>query len=398
MSDPEKLPPPADPAAGDSIAALLLDPEPPEPPASAEPAPRSMAMRRLNTARGIRRHLRAVRMVMNGLLLLALLYTITLTKALLIPLVLAAFIGLALNPIVAFGTGIRLPRWLTASVLMIGLIIGIGSGVGLLAQPAIGWFHGAPTAIRSFVPKLRSFTKPLEAANRATQTLVSGTTRAPVPQSTPISISAWDVVSTAPKVLAAVLSVLLLVFFFLIYGDSMLRRLVEITPSFAYKRHAVTIVRGIQAEVSRYLLTALLINASLGAITAGMLWLYKVPDPLLWGAVAMFANFIPYVGAIVTTILLAVVCMLYANDTSLEVFLPVLTFAGITAVEGNLITPMIQGASMRLSPIAILLWLLVWGWLWGIPGALLAVPMLTCTKLITERVRGWEWFAHIVQR
>lgn len=398
MTDPEKLPPPADQAAGDSIAALLLDPEPPEPPTSAEPAPRSMAMRRLNTARGMRRHLRAVRMVLNGLLLLALLYTITLTKALLIPLVLAAFIGLALNPIVAFGARIRLPRWLTASVLMLGLIIGIGGGVGLLAQPAIGWFHGAPTAIRSFVPKLRSFTKPLEAANRATQTLVSGTTRAVTPPSTPISISAWDVVSTAPKVLAAVLSVLLLVFFFLIYGDSMLRRLVEITPSFAYKRHAVTIVRGIQAEVSRYLLTALLINASLGAITAGMLWLYKVPDPLLWGAVAMFANFIPYVGAIVTTTLLAVVCMLYANDTSLEVFLPVLTFAGITAVEGNLITPMIQGASMRLSPIAILLWLLIWGWLWGIPGALLAVPMLTCTKLITERVRGWEWFAHIVQR
>ena len=165
-----------------------------------------------------------------------------------------------------------------------------------------------------------------------------------------MSISAWDVVSTAPKVLAAVLSVLLLVFFFLIYGDSMLRRLVEITPSFAYKRHAVTIVRGIQTEVSRYLLTALLINASLGAITAGMLWLYKVPDPLLWGAVAMFANFIPYVGAIVTTTVLAVVSMLYAKDASLEVFLPALTFAGITAVEGNLITPMIQGAQHAPEP------------------------------------------------
>jgi predicted PurR-regulated permease PerM len=199
-------------------------------------------------------------------------------------------------------------------------------------------------------------------------------------------------------VLAAVLSVLLLVFFFLIYGDSMLRRLVEITPGFTYKRHAVTIVRSIQTEISRYLLTALSINAGLGAVTACMLWLYGVPDPLLWGAVAMFANFIPYVGAIVTTIVLSIVCMLYANDASFDVFLPVLTFAGITAIEGNLITPFIQGRSMRLSPIAILLWLLIWGWLWGIPGALLAVPMLTCTKLITERVHGWEWFAHIVQR
>jgi predicted PurR-regulated permease PerM len=350
------------------------------------------------TARGARRHLRAIRMLLNGMLLLALLYTITLTKALLIPLVLAAFIGLALNPIVVTGTRFRLPRWLTASVLMIGLVVGIGTSVGLLAQPAIGWFHGAPAAIKSFVPKFRSMTKPLEAANKATQTLVSGTSRATAQPSTPISITAWDVVATAPKVLAAVLSVLLLVFFFLIYGDSMLRRLVEITPSFAYKRHAVTIVRGFQAEISRYLLTALLINASLGATTAGMLWLYKVPDPLLWGTVAMFANFIPYVGAIVTTAVLAVVSMLYAKDVNFDVFLPALTFAGITAVEGNLITPMIQGARLRLSPIAILLWLLVWGWLWGIPGALLAVPMLTCTKLICERVRGWEWFAMIVSR
>ncbi|AGG87242.1 AI-2E family transporter [Rhodanobacter denitrificans] len=396
MSEPEQVFPPAPDGDVTGAGAIAIPAEP----ATAEETAVRHGLRHLNAARGMRQHLRAVRMVLNALLLLALLYTITLTKALLIPLVLAAFIGLALNPIVAFGTRIRLPRWLTASVLMLGLIVGIGSGVGLLAQPAIGWFHGAPTAIKSFVPKLRSFTKPLEAANRATQTLVSSgtSTRAAVPQSAPVSISAWDVVSTAPKVLAAVLSVMLLVFFFLIYGDSMLRRLVQITPGFAYKRHAVTIVRGIQTEVSRYLLTALLINAGLGAITAGMLWLYKVPDPLLWGAVAMFANFIPYVGAIVTTTVLAVVCMLYANDASLEVFLPVLTFAGITAVEGNLITPMIQGASMRLSPIAILLWLLVWGWLWGIPGALLAVPMLTCTKLITERVRGWEWFAHIVQR
>ena len=396
MSEPEQVFPPAPDGDMAEAGAIVI----PADPAAAEEEAVRHGLRQLNAARGMRRHLHAVRMVLNALLLLALLYTITLTKALLIPLVLAAFIGLALNPIVAFGTRLRLPRWLTASVLMLGLIVGIGSGVGLLAQPAIGWFHGAPTAIRSFVPKLRSFTKPLEAANRATQTLVgSGSSaRAAVPQSTPISISAWDVVSTAPKVLAAVLSVLLLVFFFLVYGDSMLRRLVEITPSFAYKRHAVTIVRGIQTEVSRYLLTALLINASLGAITAGMLWLYKVPDPLLWGAVAMFANFIPYVGAIVTTTLLAVVCMLYANDVNLDVFLPALTFAGITAVEGNLITPLIQGHSMRLSPIAILLWLLVWGWLWGIPGALLAVPILTCTKLITERVRGWEWFAHIVQR
>jgi predicted PurR-regulated permease PerM len=390
--DPLSLAPPAPPAAAVQPA-LAADTDPLQDPSLHRMSPG------LRATRGVRRHLRALRIVVNALLLLALLYTITITRALLIPLVLAAFIGLALNPIVAAGARVRLPRWLTASVLVISLLVGIGTGANLLAQPAVGWFQGAPAAIRHFVPKLKGLTQPLEAANRATQTLVSGhPVRSSSSQPSPVSFSTWDVVSTAPKVLAAVLSVVLLVFFFLLYGDSMLRRLVEITPSFAYKRHAVTIVRSIQSEISRYLLTALSINAGLGALTAGMLWLYEVPDPLLWGAVAMFANFIPYVGAISTTALLAVVCMLYANDASFDVFLPALTFAGITAIEGNLITPLIQGHSMRLSPIAILLWLLIWGWLWGIPGALLAVPMLTCTKLITERVRGWEWFAHIVQR
>jgi predicted PurR-regulated permease PerM len=395
MSESES-PPSSDESLHESTAAALLARQRADP-LLIDNLPRPLA-RRLHSARGTRRHLRAIRILLNGMLLLALLYTVTLTRALLIPLVLAAFIGLALNPLVAGGARWHLPRWLTALVLVSGLVVGIGAGVGALAQPALGWFHGAPSAIRSFVPKFRSLTKPLEAANRATQTLVTGSSRVVKPEPPALSISAWDIVSTAPKVLAAVLSVMLLVFFFLVYGDSMLRRLVELTPSFAYKRHAVSIVRSFQSEISRYLLTALSINTCLGAITAGMLWLYDVPDALLWGAVAMFANFIPYVGAIFTTLVLAFVSMLYAKNAELEVFLPALTFACITIIEGNLITPLIQGRSMRLSPIAILLWLLVWGWLWGIPGALLAVPMLTCTKLICERVRGWEWFALIVSR
>lgn len=392
MSEPEKPAAPAEVGVVPAMVAAALAPPTPE------HSPHA-AVHGQRNVRSMRRQLRAVRFVLNSLLLLAVLYTVTITRALLIPLVLAAFIGLALNPLVALGARFSLPRWLTASVLMIGLIAGIGSGVGMLAQPAVGWFHGAPAAIRSFVPMLKSVTKPLEAANRATQTLVNGqASRVAAPRPPAMAISAWDIVSTAPKILAAILSVTLLVFFFLIFGDSMLRSLVEITPSFAYKRHAVAIVRGIQSEVSRYLLTALLINASLGALTAGMLYLYKMPDPLLWGTVAMFANFIPYVGAIVTTVLLVLIGVLTTNHADLHAFLPALTFAGITALEGNLITPMIQGRSMRLSPIAILIWLLIWGWLWGVPGALLAVPMLTSLKLIAERVRGWGWFAVIVQR
>lgn len=388
MNTPMSAPPPVtagDEALPDRSAEAMVP--------SREPR---LNLLRVQRAQSARRHLRGIRIVLNIFLALALLYTVTITKQLLIPLVLASFIGLALNPIVARCAHVGIPRWLAASVLMIGLIAGIGSGIGMLTQPALGWVHEAPAAIRGFIPKLRSVMQPLEAANRATQGL-TGPTRVQGSAQSPLSISIWDIVSTTPKVLAGVLTVVLLVFFFLVYGDLLLRRLVEAAPSFGYKRHAVSVVRGIQYEVSRYILTATLINFGLGAVTTGMLWLYHMPDPLLWGTVAMLANFIPYVGAISTTAMLAVVGLLNFNQAG-AALLPAITFAGITAVEGNLVTPLIQGHRMRLSPIAILLWLLVWGWLWGIPGALLAVPMLTSAKLVAERVRGWRWFARMVQR
>lgn len=353
---------------------------------------------RFSSGRALRRHIRGIRVLITSIFVLALLYTVALVKVLLIPLVLAAFIGLALNPIVAAGARHRIPRSLMACVLMLSLMVGIGMGVTSLVQPAVSFIHDAPRTMQSFVPKLKSLTKPLEAASRATQTLVTGhATRLNSSSQPAVAISPWDVLSVAPRVLVAVLTVVLLVFFFLIYGDRLLRRLVEIAPSFRYKRHAVMIVRSIQSEVSRYILTTALINMTLGALTAVMLWTLKVPDPLLWGSVAMLANFIPYVGAITTTTLLLLVGVINFSDFS-QAVLPALAFAGITIVEGNLVTPLIVGRRMRLSPVAILIWLLIWSFLWGIPGALLAVPMLTSFKLVTERIRGWQWFPLMVQR
>lgn len=359
--------------------------------------PRRKAQR-LSSGRALRRHIRGIRVLITAIFVLALLYTVALIKVLLIPLVLAAFIGLALNPIVAAGARHRIPRSLVACVLMVSLMVGIGAGLNFLAEPAASFVHDAPRTMQKFVPKLKHLTKPLEAASRATQTLVTGSAK-PVRSSsqTDMTLSPMDVLSTAPKVLVAVLTVVLLVFFFLIYGDRLLRRLVEIAPSFRYKRHAVMIVRSIQSEVSRYILTTALINMTLGALTAAMLWALKVPDPLLWGSVAAMANFIPYVGAITTAGLLVVVGMINFGDFS-QALVPALAFAGMTIVEGNLITPLIVGRRMRLSPVAILIWLLIWSFLWGVPGALLAVPMLTSFKLVSERIRGWQWFPLMVQR
>lgn len=388
MSDfPSPLPTPVPPTAPPGVAVSSL---------AAARARRKPGSSR--STRRISRHLRAIRISLTGMILLAAVYTVAIGKSLLVPLVLAAFIGLALNPIVVVAARIRVPRWLAAVTVMLLLGIGLVSAVATLATPALNWFHEAPTAMRTFAPKIKPMTQQIEAASRATQNLVGGTVARNAPAANnDFAFTAWDIVAGAPKVLASVLTVALLVFFFLVYGDEILRRAVEISPTFAYKRHTVSIVRSIQTEVSSYLLLTAAINVTLGLVTAGMLYLYGVPDPLLWGSVAAIANFIPYVGAITTTTILSVVGVLHFQELG-PALLPAATFAGITAVEGNLLTPMLQGRRSRLSPVAILLWLLVWGWIWGIPGALLAVPMLTCVKLITAKLRGWEWFAHMISR
>ncbi|HET8554252.1 MAG TPA: AI-2E family transporter [Rhodanobacteraceae bacterium] len=345
------------------------------------------------------RHLLGVRVVLNALLVLAVLYTLVLAHGLAIPLVLAAFIGLGLNPLVATAARWHIPRALAALVLMLALTGCIGAGVTLLAQPAATWLQRAPTALRHVAPKLKPLTERLNAATQATQSLVgsSRTERRSGSSAHAAMFTAWDLLQMTPRVLAYVLTVLLLVFFFLIYGDSLLRRLVEISPTFRNKRINVTLVRDIQTQVSRYLLTATSINVSLGLLTAAWLWWLDVPDPLLWGSLTTLFNFIPYVGGITTTLLLAVVGLLQFPNPW-HGLIPALGFACLSFTEGNFITPLVMGQSMRLSPVAILIWLLIWGWMWGIPGALLAVPMLTCVKLATEHLPGWRWFAQIVGR
>ncbi|MEO7149100.1 MAG: AI-2E family transporter [Rhodanobacteraceae bacterium] len=350
------------------------------------------------------RRLRGLRLPLLVMMFLGVATVLILARSLIIPLVLAAFVGMGLNPIVA---GLRnrlwIPRALGALAVMAALIAGLVEAAVLLTAPAAEWIAQAPLAIHQLAPKLKQMIRPVSAAShaasQASQSLIGAgvaPTTMPVAGAT-TSISVSDLLLMAPKILAEALTVVLLVFFFLTYGDHMRRRLASASPRFAYRRIALNLVRGIQHEISHYLLTVTLINACLGAVAAAILWYFGMPDPVLWGCMVALLNFMPYVGAIASTLILCAIGLLHFDIVS-HALLPALCFAIVAALEGNVITPMIMGHRLRLSPLAILIWLLIWGWMWGIPGALLAVPMLTCAKLIAERVPGWEWFARMVER
>ncbi|SRR5579885_991039 len=350
-------------------------------------------------ARRRARRIRALQLPLLVLMFLAIATLLVLARTLIIPLVLAAFVGMGLNPVVRLLNRIYIPRALGALLVLAAFIALLSEAAVLITGPAAEWIQQAPQVLHQLAPKIRHMMQPLNAATHAaSQSLIGFGVGAPAPSaaSATSSFGISDLLLMAPRILAEALTVLLLVFFFLTYGDHLRRRLVAASPRFAYRRIALNLVRGIQHEISRYLLTVTIINSCLGALTALILWYWQMPDPVLWGCVVALLNFMPYIGAITSTCLLCVVGLLQFNVLS-HALAPAACFAVLAALEGNVITPMIMGRRLRLSPVAILLWLLIWGWMWGIPGALLAVPMLTCVKLIAERVPGWEWFSHMVE-
>lgn len=364
------------------------------------PRPARGKQRPTSSERRRDRRLRALRLPLVVLMLLAIAAALIFASTLLIPLLLAAFIALALNPIVAGLARGHVPRLLGSVLLLVVLGVGVGAAVNALSAPAVDWIHQAPTLLRDVGYKLHRMVRPLTEVSHAASRSLAGMGVETAPSAPPAQAPAFSfgsLLQAAPRAVADTLTVVLLVFFFLTYGDQMRARLVTASPRFRYRRIAARLVRGIQAELSRYLLTVTLINCCLGGLTALILWAWKMPDPLLWGGVATLLNFMPYIGGITTTLLLVVIGLLTFHDP-VHAFMPAASFAVLAMLEGNVVTPMVMGSRMRLSPVAILVWLLVWAWMWGIPGALLAVPLLTCVKLIAEWTPGWEWFAKMVGR
>lgn len=346
------------------------------------------------------RRLRSLRLPLRILMLLAIAATLVFARSLVIPLVLAAFIALALNPIVVGLHRLYLPRTLGSVLVMIALgaaLTGIAVGV---SAPAEKWIHDAPRILHDVSYKLHRMTRPLAKVSNAASESLAGVSGQDLPANSSHALPGFSfghIAQAAPGIVVAVLTVALLVFFFLSYGRDVAAHLVTAMPGFGYRRIALRLIRGIQVEFSRYLLTVTIINICLGVLTAAIMWALGVPTPILWGGLATLLNFMPYVGAVTNTLLLVVVGLMNFSSP-LHALVPAACFAALTAIEGNLVTPMIMGRRMRLSPLAILVWLLIWGWMWGIPGALLAVPMLMCLKLITEWLPGWQWFARMVER
>lgn len=323
-------------------------------------------------------------------------------RGLLLPVLLAMFFALVGNPIIRVLQRLYLPRFVGALlVLALGIAGTIALGQQLVA-PAGEWVRQAPREMRDLAPKLRHLVKPVQEANKAAENIAraaggeSGTRPAPVVK-TEVN-DPYKTLAATPRLLASVLAVVLLTFFFMVYGQSLQRNALALLPDRQQKRLTVEILQSIEREISRYVLTISLINALLGlALAAALYWLGVAADEaLLWGTLAALLNFAPYVGPLIG-ILIMLLMGFVAFDDPWRSLLPAAIYLGLHTLEGQLVTPIVLGARMALSPLVLILALMLFGWLWGIVGLLLAVPLLVCVKIVLAKIEGMEGWAKLLE-
>ena len=358
-------------------------PPPPEPPVDEEPASGVGAVR-----------------------VIAVIFSLAacwLARDLLVPVMLAMMLALLGNPLVSRLARMWIPRWLGSLVVVVGgLVLAVWLS-SLLISPATDWMKQAPTQLRELAPKLKKLTRQVEQANKAAASIVDATgAAAPASAVTdaekPRPPNLWTLISSAPRILASVLAVALLAYFFLVYGQGLQRHAIARLPGAQQKQVTIEILRTIEADLSRYVLTISAINFSLGLLlTGGLVWMgLDWSDALLWGTLAALFNFVPYVGPLSGVILLGLVGVV-AFDAPAQMLVPPALYLSLHVIESQFVTPVILGRRMAISPLVMLLWLMLWGFLWGIAGLLLAVPMLASLKIVAERVEGWQGWAKVIE-
>ncbi|WP_029007834.1 AI-2E family transporter [Azospirillum halopraeferens] len=327
----------------------------------------------------------AMRVAVIGLFGLAVLYTVYFGRDVLLPIALALLLSFLLRPVVRALYRLGIPEWLGAAVVVIAL-----SALGLLAvytltSPAAQWIDRMPVVLRQIEFKLGDLRDSLDRAREATRELeqiasAASDTREVVVRGPTLAEQFLD---RTRAFLANVVIMQVLLYFFLARGRATMEALIGTMRSIDDRVHYAMVAGTVQQNIAAYLATVTLINIGLGAVTALAMWLLGMPNAGLWGTLAGVANFIPFIGAAVMAAVLALVSLL-TFDSPGAILLPPLVFIAFTALEGNFITPTIVGRRLSLNPIAVFISILFWGWMWGIPGALLAVPILAVIKILCD--------------
>jgi predicted PurR-regulated permease PerM len=308
------------------------------------------------------------------------------------PIVLAVLLSFLLAPLVHGLARLRLPEPLGAAVVLWAIVGVAGLGLYGLWGPAAQWLQQLPKSVNQIEAKMRPVKQSVEELSKASQQVedMAQMGRDAAQPTVKADVQRPGLTGTMLNQTLALLArtgaVTILLYFLLASGDLFLLKLVRLLSRLEKKKINVAIVRETRHDISYYLLTITLMNTTLGvAVGIAMVGL-DMPNPLLWGVMAGCFNFMPYLGAMCSTLILTLVAIFTFDGLGRALLVPGV-FIGLTILEGFLVTPTLVGHRLTLNPVAIFIWLAFWGWLWSIPGMLLAVPLLATLKITCDHIR-----------
>ncbi|MDP3704269.1 MAG: AI-2E family transporter [Candidatus Omnitrophota bacterium] len=335
----------------------------------------------------------------NGTFVLLLLYTLSLARNVIQPIVMAVFLSFLLRPVVRkLGTW-GLPAPIGASMVLLAFLSLAVAGATWLADPAVQWLHRAPDSVPEIRQKLERLLRPAANVTNAAAQVDKIAGGAPDRSIQTVELKSPGVMDTVVAWMKPVLGGAVLTFgflyFFLASGNRFLRRWVESAKTLTQKKRAVAISDALAQTLSIYLMNVTMINIGLGLVTGLWMAALHMPTPILWGVLGGVLNFIPYLGALTGVGIFGVVGLLQFDSLG-HALLPALGYWAVTVVEGGLITPTVLGRQFALSPVMVFGSLVFWGWLWGIPGTLLAVPLLMTLKILCDHSQPLKTFGRFL--
>ncbi len=330
---------------------------------------------------------------LGGLFLIAVVSVLSIAHEVILPVLTALVLKLLLQPLVRVQERIGIPKALAALVAVIVLLGVFGALGAILSSPASNMVRNFP----ELVEKARTQFQGLESWTDRIGSFMGLKLQSPAEL---LKINPGDLAGTlagsAGSFASHLLETLLIMYYMLVFGETFMLRLVEVLPRFRDKKQAVGISTAVERDISAYLLTITIINAVVGVLTGLVMWLFGVPGALLWGVIAFCLNYVPILGPFAGVALFALVGLatLGASWTALA---PAALYLAIHFAEGEAITPMLLAKRFTLNPIAVMIGLVFWYWLWGVQGAILAVPLLAVMKIVSDRVRPLRAVGHLLE-
>ena len=357
------------------------------------------------------------KLFLQCLLTLALIYTLYLAKTLLVPAVVALLLMLLLGPLVTFFRRFYVPRIVSAIVMLV-LLTGPFTFLAIeIGEPMQRWAQLIPEFSSQLSDQLEDLQSNLsgdesssEQADEEPNGLFSGffgseaddNTQSTEPNPTMERLTQGGIelivyiLSAAPIFLAQLITCLVLTVFLLVFGANLFESVITNLPQINDKQGARSLVNSIESELSRYILTVSIINAALGTATALAFSVMGIENAVLWGVLVALLNFAPYLGTFIGVAVLLMVGLAQFEMT-LQALAPATVYFIINGIEAQFVTPTVLGKYMRINPLILMAWLIFWAWLWGFVGALLAVPLLVCIKLVARELGAPTYWSKVIE-